>query len=283
MATLTLDCITAAEEVWEGNALMRAVRRAVVSGVDVQAGGNGRDPLVMQKAKSIGGMPQKGDGHPADAACFVQELHVRATANDQCEVLIRYARPSQDFSGPINTFYIRDATSVVSESTQLMPNTRKPIRVTYSIDGTTEINKSATLQFLVPHRQIVVTGMADVSRISLIRASVGMVNANPWLGLGRAYWLFAGLDTVVGSYDFGSPSGTRWSVQATFITKNHEDWSSYALATYPTGDYVPISEGLVNDIRGTTYQPNFIVRGNGIIRAMMYPVIDFGSVFSGIT
>lgn len=283
--TLTFDCLQEAYETWEGTVLRRAMRTGVVSEIDVQPGASGRDPLVISKARTVTGLPTRGDGHPADSGCVCKYVSLSPWSNNTVKALCFYERPDANFSGPTNTFVIRDNTSVVAETTQLLPYSRTPIRVTYQPPGAPLKNISANVTVLIPHRELIAEGVVDLTKKLQLESAVGTVNDNTFRGLPRAYWLYSQLSSATATSDFSNPSGDRWYVQCTLATKNFEDWSTYAPYQQPDGTFIEVSQATIDAIKNATYTPNFINRSatGGLTRVMPYFVANFPLLFPGQT
>lgn len=267
-------------------------RPVTVEGITVNAGGAitlsdgttlaGTDPFVLVRALTTQGVPQINDPHPADAACKVVRHEGGGVKNDQAQIICVYERPSFGGTIPIGEWVLSSNSVTIPVATQLMPQTKQPLRVEWRGENTSfdPINKTATVTVELQCTQVTAFGQFYGLRTGAPwRLAVGAVNKGRWLDLPQGYWRFDSLRDEPVQIDVTNTNNTLYKYTATFTTKVVEDWSQYAIYRQPDGNFVSIDPQITNGFRGQTYNDiGSIFQANGISRFEPYRAVDFAGL-----
>jgi hypothetical protein len=247
---------------------------------------SGDTAAVLVRALAVPGMPQRRDKHPAVPQLECVFHDVRPTGDSQAVVLVYYASvlpPGQ--GGMDETLVIRDTTTLMQETTQLMPPSLglRQLRVSLEDDATPGAMpsddaeaKTATVSYPVPLRNRVLTGVFNRRRPDSWRQCVRRVNDRLFLGLDAGYWLCTYYDE---QWDNASK---KYRVTLAFTTKGEEDWSTYWVARTPSGEYHAVPQGVTNSLRQQRYAPGVRNAFNGILKVGLYHVAPFERLFGSI-
>jgi hypothetical protein len=262
-----------------GKDFTRCVRIFQVYDIPLPATGFAADILIKSLATS--GMPQIGDGHPNITNCTVQRHIVRGMATNQARVEIVYETPvAGAFSPPQGTLLLRDSTVLTTEETSVS-ELGNVIHVNYqptvNPTGNSRVTKVATFQKLLPMRQLTIAGIikgaANRPSEDVLNA-IGTVNENPWQGLKKGFWLFSGFtgDTA--------DLGKTISIEASFLTRIHRDWRSFATFRDDRGE-IPqdIKQADVNNLRDRKEYSISAIPANGLVAVGLYKMSNFRSIF----
>lgn len=256
----------------------RAVRVAYVEDIPTT-----NPEAVQSLALRAPGLPQLGDRHPTEANCRLVGARVFSPSDSQAMVYLTYETPRS--GGTAEHSVVTESTSLIGVPTQLLPGTWQPISVRWSGAGTyTDAagntnavtlfkNETATVTHQVPIRVATFAWPRDDEPSAALTNAIGTVNKRPWRGLPEGHWLFNGLDTE--THD----RGNSYAIRATFITKVHEDWSTYAvLRQSHLGKFITVDAAVAGELRRRKYAYGVFHGGNGrqgITKIGGYLMTDF--------
>jgi hypothetical protein len=176
------------------------------------------------------------------------------------------------------SYLIREDTRTFTETTNMLPGTRIPIRVNWV--NAADASEFIPEDYLVIHYdrpiralQILATIYGDPPTIQ--REMVGTVNDNTWLGYPVGYW-------KVDSYSTESRDrGSSWQVSASVSSKKNEDWSVYGiLQNKHTGQFVEVSDTQIGLLVAQPYiYGQYVVPNKGCVKVGPYTVSPFDLLF----
>lgn len=223
------------------------------------------------KALALSGLPQKGDPYPhPDYAEYYLKDHIARAFNAWhygIEMIYEY-RGLTVYS---------DTSTLQSVPTQLHPKDFKPLYVKYRADGlggtSTLIKKPLTFNTTLPLRHYTVSKTVDFEASQAVLDAFGTVNELPWHGHPKGYWLMSSLsgETV--------DDGITYTYSATWTTKQKEDWSQFGFLEDDRGRPIPLPEADVMNLRKKPYEYSVDDTVNGVLKAGMYALSDFFSIF----
>ncbi len=264
----------------------RYVRNAIVSNIDVPA--SGYDANVLIKSLAAAGLPQLGDLHPSIGNCRVQRHVVRGLASNQCTIAIYYETPQTGAFAvsPVGTFVLRDASALTTEETQVTYTGAvakgQPLLIKYKpTSGSNQqpVSHVASVQHLVPLRVLSASAVLNSKPPDTMLSAIGRVNASWWQGLPEGYWLCAGITSQIQQQN---GSLAIYTCEASFITKQARDWSSFVTFKDERGR-VPadISKDDVALLQGYSYGSvlGSPATANGLLKCALYDRSDFPSLF----
>lgn len=253
---------------------LAVMRGALAKGLDRSA-----PALTILKVLEDAGMPAIGDEYDAtypDLICTGRI--VWGEAWDLANVQVKYETKSANFTFfPTTNWYVRDDTAVTQEQTQISVS-GVPIVVNYKPPGAANARKDYPFfSKFMPLRSLVLQATLNTRPSATVLDAVGTVNSATWQGYPKGYWLCTGCGAEASSV---APNQLR--VSASFLSKVHFDWKSYASFVDETGrvpsDIVPAD---VADVINADYTTSSIHTANGFVGVGLYAMSDFGSIFGG--
>jgi hypothetical protein len=249
---------------------------------------SGDPAAVLVRAVAVPGMPQRGDRHPTVPQLECVFHDARPTGDSQAVVLVYYASnlpPTQ--GGMDETLVIRDTTTLMQETTQLLPPQMGLKQLLVALEsgnasGNTGPNpdthtvKTATVSYPVPLRNRVLTGVFRSRRPDSWRQCVRKVNDRQFLDLDTGYWLCTYYDE---QWDNVSK---KYRVTIAFTTKGEEDWSTYWVARLPSGEYHAVPQATTNALRQQRYASGIRNAFNGILKVGLYQLAPFERLFGSL-
>jgi hypothetical protein len=194
---------------------------------------------------------------------------------DTAIVRVKYETLALEFDFfPQTSWYVRDETSLTQEQTQLDVS-GIPIDVNYlPPSATNTIVDYPRFNKFEPMRSLVLQATLSVRPSETVLNAVGAVNNATWFSKPVGYWLCAGVGAEASS---GEPSKIK--VSASFISKVHRDWKSYAFFIDETGRPPrDINPALVQAAVNTAYTTSMIT-SNGFVAVGLYEMQNFATVF----
>lgn len=181
---------------------------------------------------------------------------------------------------------IEDGGTIQQYTTRLMPGTKEPIWVDYSIKKTgSQSQAKDTFDAKVPWDYVPMNLFRAVRTIRVTTTTykvppqdysdaANLVNSDVWCGKKPGYWLITEARVSLSTYE-------NWFVtSATAYTKVDEDWSEYGiLQQQQTGRFVPLDDAYVKTFTSKPYKPKVVDRGNGIVRVCPYNWTSFRNIF----
>lgn len=245
----------------------RYTRMGIVSSIPVNFSTPSNDVLI--RALAVSGLPQKGDRLTSYAPYdkyFLKRHIVRPFDATTCLIEMWY-----DYNGVLR---VRDSSQLSSVPSQINPQTKNALYVTYQPPGGGKpIKKLATLVSPLPMRQLVFSQTVDFMASPAVLECLGGVNHQAWQGLPKGYWLCSGLDAST------DDEGITYDYTATFTTKQVEDWSQYAFMTDDTGQAVEIPQANITTMRNAEYSAGETSDPKGILKVGMFSERDFLTTF----
>jgi hypothetical protein len=186
-----------------------------------------------------------------------------------------------------NSAYITEESSTIQNyTTTFMPGTREAIRVGFTTkdanfnpQGTSTYDQPAyetvpddfvPMNLIRPVRTIRVTEVRFGKPKGNISSYVGYVNSDTWKGLPKGYWMLM---------EYATRSNRMegfYTTAATVYSKNTEDWSETGVLTNTiTGKKAKIADSDLKIVRTAQYQPQKIIKYNGLVHVMPYPWTSF--------
>jgi hypothetical protein len=262
----------------EGTLLSKFVETAFVD--EIPADNPAAVKVLALRAPTI---PRRGESHPVVPNARV--VDVQATPADgvgtslgaQCWVTITYETST---GSAIDTpWVIRDGSILSPAQTQVFPDTWSPLVVRWKnpAAATDIIEDTGTISFARPTRSIVCTGEVNGRPPSTWLKAIGTVNSRLWQGLKPGYWLCGGVESETRN------QGSTYSVQVTFLSRVHVDWSEYVLArNFNTGKFVPVPARDAQALKDKAYEWGFVIDPAGITRVCPYRTSNFQGIFRQI-
>jgi hypothetical protein len=289
MPTLYLDTCLEEAQLDHGADFTRRVRPFIVKDLGVVA----NDFAALEKALAVGGMPQLNDLHPVWTNTRVVRHVMRGLAGDQVKGVVIYETPTGGTVAPPNgSFILRDSTALVSEITEINPVTGEPLAIYYrpspSSDNTAPaVTKDiVSVQYLVPMRILSLFGIITNRPSAAMLDAIGCINQNAWQGLGKGFWLCSAFTGETGDLVGGQGFDQRYQVEASFMTRQRRDWSSFATYKDERGKTPSnIRQDGAQFLLGLPYDnivhnnPNGQGSANGLMKSGLYPPADFLALF----
>lgn len=284
-ATLIMDEIDGAELQTSLDGIHRRVRAGRIRGINTTGSVSNPDPRVLEKALAVAGMPGLGDAYPPPVdetegptvpGLKLKHHILRPFTNTVTKVFLVYETEQNQFTP--GSFLLSDDTRTFSETTNMIPGTRTPVRLNWT--NPDDPNEFVPEDFAVFKYERSVRSMVILATIygnppTIQRDMVGTVNDNDWGGYPRGYWKVDRYRTE--SRDRGS----SYQVTAEVSTKKNEDWSVYdILQNKHTGQYVPIPDSYAQELVDEDYiygYTGFLNRG--IVKIGPYALSPFDILF----
>lgn len=231
-AVLTLDEIKGSELIVGLNG--RRVRTGTISGIDVASD---PDPIVLEKALVVAGMPHLGDIMPS-SSLRLQQIGLVGIANDTVKVRLEYSPLL--IGDALTSYLLTQGSSSIQEEISIHP-VAGPIRLGYKKPGdTTYTIKPQTLIMSVPRelRRLNVTAIqAGDPNDPTVTNKTGMVNSDVWPAtygsLAKGYWYMNRWEKAISKY-----SG-YFQLTAECVSMVVKNWMMQGVITDPaTGKYV---------------------------------------------
>lgn len=276
MANVLLDRNLEEQVLDNSTDFVRRIRQIIITDLDVTP----NDPLALEKALTVGGVPQLHDLHPSIPDCRVVRHIFRGLAGNQVKGQIIYETPTGGSTPTTGSFFLRDSTTLTSELTEVNPVTGFPLLVKYTPSATEDTPNPAqdarvhSVQYLVPMRVLsVVAIINDRPNINILNA-VGAVNNKPWQGLPKGYWLCVSFTGDTADQE------QSYRIETAFMTRLRRDWSSFITYKDDRGQ-VPanIKADDVNNLMNGEYLADVFDNYNGIRKSGLYPEADFQAIF----
>jgi hypothetical protein len=290
MATLTLNTITGQidAEIYD----KRMVQTGIVEGLDTSVD---EHLLLWQVLQVLAANNYTFDPptalDPTLPNIILRRVRVVGVTADTCLIALYWQTPDL---GPPTIFSIRNATRLASYQTDLLPGTRKPLRIPDVIvkGGYTVPGDNVLFNFLRPLEEIGIYSLTYGSpRVN--NGNVGRVNDRAWPNVApslptfgghkpndyqknKGYWLLSEWTTDTQKY-----SG-YYSTQGSAVSRVNEDWSeSGMLIDRATGKRVELidSDATATAMMAPEYSYGIIYASEGMIRVGPYDVTNFSTIF----
>lgn len=268
----------------DGYLIARATRFAMVYGISGESTAERAliDATAVVRAAHPIGRAYSGER----PLCKVVGYGAAGVAEDSDAVRIQIYYDTRELGAPQtgqrSPFTVTDDTEVTMGSTQLDPFSGDELVVKFKHPRDNSIitpPRIATLSSPLPVRSLIISGVIPARDLSPFQRAIGSVNYGDWGGEGpkgpykQGWWLFWALRSQ-------TSIGANWyHVVCELRCQQREDWSSYYIMTLPdTGNFVPLAPGLAQALRNEEYRAGARAY-NGIIKAGLYPLEDFGRLF----
>lgn len=306
----TWDTISNSSSVSIANQLARFTRTGRID--DIPAGA-ASDPLVLIRGLGeIWDDVIKGVPIPGSAVCTDVIVTAGGTTND-ARFTAHFVRPTLGFMNDpsMSMWLVEQDSSLQVESEELDLN-GMPVQTIFTEDVTgysdlppdlstlNKINSSngkpthvygihvAELPVLRPRETVSITGYTFGMSRAYVKQALGKVNAKEWSGYGVGFWLCtrASAKAENAMAINNNPRKQMYRVQAQFSSKVVRDWSHYAIHRQMNGKISPKMLGaqaaqlMKKLVYGTPYSTNQDHSLNGVVRAGMYNVADFKTIFN---
>ena len=235
------------------------------------------DPkLILATGLTATGMPPDGEGWaPYPAAILTRKvIDTIPGVNYKSKLILTYEQ--QGPASPISTFVLTRSKQLINTETELHPKDKAPMRYRWFNPSHTADRKpytNARLPYLKPLKSLIATGYIIGGLPSGLDAAFGTVNNQAWQGYPKGYWLFTGDDDTTQDY------GASFSVRLEFLTRVTEDWSEWSVFKDSYGNSLPVNPADTAALQGMAYSYGFDRSKNGILKAGLYDLTNFNSLF----
>lgn len=285
---ITFDTLEGSELIDEIGAGRRRNRGGIIQGLDVS---EDPDPLVLEKALAVTGMPSLGQTQPGNPNMVLSRIGLRAVANDAVRFRLEYE--PKNYAGQATAFFITEDSSLMQTDTSLHP-TGTPIRVGFkqSMAATTYLVKPQSIIQSVPKplREIRISALLiGQPNAGTTPNRTGYVNSDTWpVGydpLPAGYWLMNRWTMTEARY------AGYFQLSASAITRNTHNWMmagnlvdpSTGRHVYPYtagGDPLPGGDTLIKSFANHDYTYEVLTNEIiGMVNVGHYPLTSFASAF----
>lgn len=230
---------------------------------------------ILASALGATGMPPEGDPWPPfpDAKLTRRIVDTIKGINTKAKLLLTY---EQRGPGGAVTFVLTRDKQLVQTVTELHPKDKAPMRFRWFNPSDTaqrEPYTNAKLPYLKPIKSLIATGYIIGAIPAGIETAFGTVNDAPWQGYPKGYWLFTGDGDITQDY------GNSFNVRLEFLNNVNEDWSSWAVFQDKYGNSMPVDPADTAALKAMAYSYGFNRTKNGILKAGLYDLSHFNTLF----
>jgi hypothetical protein len=225
-----------------------------------------------------------GSSHPRFKQLGLTRIPITPLGAGQFRYQLIYELTNPGSFGATSAYITEEGSTIQNYTTTFMPGTREAIRVDYK--GLTRANTGfggtiilpgqpiqedfVPMNLVRPVRTIRVTQVKFGRPKGDISSYVGYVNQDQWKGLPRGYWMLMEYTTRANRME------GFYTTSATAYSKNLEDWSETGvLVNSITGKKAKIKDADIETVKKFKYEPQKIVRYDGLVHVMPYPWTSF--------
>jgi hypothetical protein len=270
--------LTVNYQIVESPTLVRIVRPGYIKGLRTMGLPSHRVAANVLNPTYVSGLPNYGDGFP-DPRYSTVPLRQRIIEgidgnNNRVNCTCVYEWTSGGFvAGPV-TFILTRRTSTAEVSTEVHPDTLKPITVKWRnpVNPADFVERTARFRYQESRQVLTADGYYVGTPPDAMIDALNSVNASQWRGKGKGFWWYSGQSDVTRDY------GNSYNVTLEVQSKLTKDWSQYDILEDQHGRHLEVPQVAVDLMKAAPYTYG-VLSHNGITKVGLYPTADFNAIF----